>query len=621
MAKKRKWYSYFYDYSWEKEVGYSASSYWTGRFGGTSWFNSSDEEKYRSALRTVSKTVNIYTSSAESKKEKNFKVKFSGGSNVNNLLSQDIFLSPDVISDGKTKKPKWNNDELADVLVGDALTESAIKYEATRAAENYANRDHEGREMIRDLWYTSEIVNAQSKVCDVYPGFRSYLATSRNYYTWPGAFKMLQKAVTNKRKMNAKVAERVLEWQMLHSGEPLTIPVGLRRLFKKSLKKIGSARNSRERASKATEVVEDFLKIWPEEHDKKKPPPKKKLPSGSGGDGKAAIPSVTSIGVSQVPGQKISGNRDAAHVKLDDGTPGGKGISFGDDCPEGTVDHVVKPTAAFATRYRSILSKVAPAAKAVAERLQVLNEERKDCERGTLSGRIDEGALYRVGFRKHGVDDDHLFEREEIISAPDTAIVLLVDESGSMNGGGSIERAREVAIILSEALSRVRGINYAVLGHTGQGYGHTPGPCDGMILHHYYSPRTHDRTTLGGINATSENFDGYAIKRCGEYIYLWWPHVKNRMVVHVSDGMPAARGYGGTPARNHVSRVCKTLLSKGVSVTNIFVGGHYREVDGELDRMYGTKNWESVPRAEDCPKAVTNLIVNRLKKNYLAQEV
>jgi hypothetical protein len=79
---------------------------------------------------------------------------------------------------------------------------------------------------------------------------------------------------------------------------------------------------------------------------------------------------------------------------------------------------------------------------------------------GFRSGRLHGGSLHRLR-----VNDDRVFRRIQENHSKETAVTLLVDNSGSMTHSGKIETATAAAYALAQTLERV-GIRHEVLGFT-----------------------------------------------------------------------------------------------------------------------------------------------------------
>lgn len=631
MSKKKKWFFYdgdLWDFGWEKKKkGYSASSYWTSRFGGSSWWwekgdaDAEENEKYKEALKTVSRTVNIYTESQkteskgakeEVKDDAEFTVRWSDGVVSNSLTNKIVHISPDVVSDKYTKKKEWTSDERIDVLVGDALTESAFKHVALLAAEHHAHKEWAGKDLTKALWKSSEIVASHAHVVTQYPGFKAYFEAYRDYYTGEKAHKQLQQVVMAK-KPDARVAVAATMWQLIHPDEPLEIPKETYgEEIDTALEMMSKTRTSIDRAQTAREIVERFLKKWPQ--DKNNPPPSlpRYIQNMMRGEG-MGMPNIGTV--PNKTNKRLSKQEGPAEVDGDgkkERTLKFHGISLGEDPPRGVLD--VKVKAHRSAAYEEVRHKMQPLSMKLASSLRIRNEDIREYERGLKTGEVDAGAIYKLGFRKHGVKEDTLFERADVVSMPDVGVVLVVDESGSMGTEAKCGTARKLAVMMANAFKLVRGVQYAVFGHTGHGACQNNLHTTGMAFHHYFTPEYQSMDAMGNIASFSENYDGYAVKRAAEYTLLWWPKVAQKMVIHFSDGLPAAPGYGGEQAYRHVNRVCNRALRHGIRVVNIHVGTDYGEdaYQSAMSQMYGDGNWIHVDDPKSSIQLISNLVTRSL---------
>jgi len=133
------------------------------------------------------------------------------------------------------------------------------------------------------------------------------------------------------------------------------------------------------------------------------------------------------------------------------------------------------------------------------------NEDAQYYEHGLRDGELDEEELYQVARPALRRQQPRIWKRKEVLSKPSIAIGLLVDMSGSMGSSVKVPSyfdssrnssyetrasqsamARDVAIVLQNAFSKVAGIEVTVLGFTS------------------------DSTVDGGANYVSEKLDGLA---------------------------------------------------------------------------------------------------------------
>ena len=134
-----------------------------------------------------------------------------------------------------------------------------------------------------------------------------------------------------------------------------------------------------------------------------------------------------------------------------------------------------------------------------------------------------------------------IFDRKKPKEKHCAAVMLLVDESGSM-GGGRIRNARLAAAMLAEAMYEAN-IPCCVVGHSGDSkYDYS------VELEHYttFKNAPADRASIPMISARVQNRDGPAI-RWASSILKKRPE-RNKLMIVISDGQPCADSYYGEDA-------------------------------------------------------------------------
>lgn len=176
------------------------------------------------------------------------------------------------------------------------------------------------------------------------------------------------------------------------------------------------------------------------------------------------------------------------------------------------------------------------------------------------SGELDESEIHALQFNK-----DIFFDEEE---APGYSMDLgvLIDESGSMGGRDKIRQAQVAALALAIALRHNEHINLFVYGHTANDEDDEP-----ISMFQYIDPieRQDNINGLFEVHARSNNADGYAIAKMGEIVSSGKSNMK--VLIVISDGQPAAYGYGGHSAEQHVREMVTRLEQKNMFVVQICV--------------------------------------------------
>lgn len=205
----------------------------------------------------------------------------------------------------------------------------------------------------------------------------------------------------------------------------------------------------------------------------------------------------------------------------------------------------------------------------------------------------------RVSMRRlsSGTRSARVFERRKSPSnKSDMAVIILVDESGSMHGKKT-EQARLTAVILAEVFARL-DVPIKVVGFT---------ESMNTVEHYHYqswknSPQ--ERCKLLNITARSANFDGYSIRYASELLNKR-PEDHKLMIV-ISDGQPAASYYDDDEDAINDTRNAVQHASKKAKVLGILLGKGSPNVH---QYMYGI-NFMHVAQISDLPA----LLAQRIKR-------
>lgn len=594
----------------EKQDGQAASDFWSVRFALDEQYKADQPIKsfsdraidYFGVLRSVRRAANVVSNSGSSSLDENtIEVRWAMNGDKNTCSSNYVYLSPDIVAPSKTLRREWKLAELTDVLIGQALAESAMKRTVDLKVESrYLRGAAFIPQMVveRRLWMIFERIGAEKYVVDSYPGFHPYFAAQRAYFTSQQAFDGVQTKIMEQE--SALSFFRALEWELLHPEQHLELPPTSSGVMQYAFKEISRMKaNSNSRAEKAARIAQKILEAWPV------PPSESESFNEAMGEGKTKkseqigmeVRSEVSVsrGVQQAVVMCLAA--EETETETVDALPPDVVNWKGD-----SIDIMVKPDVYYDKYVRSLKTTI----EAFKARLKFRNERNSMIEHGLRKGRIDDGSLYKLGFYKFGFTDPNVFEEEAIISLPDIAICLLVDESGSMGHGHErYTHSRKLAVVLANALASIKGVKLAVLGHTAQGFaqGHTL--AQGLALHHYYTPKNPCMQSLSKIYAFSQNLDGFAIAKTARYMLEWYPGVSKKMLIVISDGQPHGEGYSGPSALEHVGRVVRATRRSGISVIGIGVDDAFSEEVGK--QMYD-KDFLVLSAVEKAYGVVTNII-------------
>ena len=160
-----------------------------------------------------------------------------------------------------------------------------------------------------------------------------------------------------------------------------------------------------------------------------------------------------------------------------------------------------------------------------------------------------------------------VYVREGEVKTDKVSVCVLIDESGSMCGK-RIEAARDTAILINEALAGVPNVELFIYGHSGDM--RKSGATEMYVYREKgYAPRF----ALGSCHARSENRDGVAILETAKRVRN---QTKNPVLMFIlSDGAPAAHGYHGDSAMQHVKECVSQTEKLGFSVVQVCINHSY----------------------------------------------
>lgn len=159
---------------------------------------------------------------------------------------------------------------------------------------------------------------------------------------------------------------------------------------------------------------------------------------------------------------------------------------------------------------------------------------------------------------------------------PRLSVGLLLDESGSMSCGDRSTYARAAAIILYDFC---QSLNIPIMI-----YGHSTSWGADVDLYSYAefdSIDRDDKFRLMDISARNSNRDGAALRFVAEQLSKRPEEI--RILMLLSDGQPAARGYSGTAAEEDLRGIKQEYKRKGI----LFIAAAIGEDKPNIERIYG----------------------------------
>lgn len=251
-------------------------------------------------------------------------------------------------------------------------------------------------------------------------------------------------------------------------------------------------------------------------------------------------------------------------------------------------------------QYETEFQQIKNLARNLTKNLQDLIKFNEDAKlSGLYSGRVNKSQLYRV-------DKRIFFQRKRKSEEADLAVLMLVDQSGSMCGS-RIHYARLACMMMYEVCSALR-IPFAVIGHEAM-WGRN------VVVHRHFvdfdSLDPDEKYKLALLNADDNTREGVSLKYAGEYL-LRRPE-QDKILIAISDGEPyhfSANGeYSGELAQKDTARVVKYLEVNGIKVFGVAIG----DEKSSIKKIY-THNFIDIPSVQLLPQRLVELIRRNLFK-------
>ena len=224
---------------------------------------------------------------------------------------------------------------------------------------------------------------------------------------------------------------------------------------------------------------------------------------------------------------------------------------------------------------------------------QLKENRRGGKQTGLIMGRrLDTHSLCR--------NDGKVFYKNSLPQeAPELAVGLLLDESGSMHSCDRCTYARASAIILHDFCESL-DIPVMIYGHSTGYYDNH----EGVELYSYAEFDgfdNDDKYRLMDIGARGSNRDGAALRYVAESLVKRPEAIK--LLILVSDGQPADTGYYGTAAEEDLRGIKQEYQRKGI----IFVAAAIGNDKQNIERIYGD-SFLDITDLNQLPTKLTNVV-------------
>ena len=226
------------------------------------------------------------------------------------------------------------------------------------------------------------------------------------------------------------------------------------------------------------------------------------------------------------------------------------------------------------------------------------NQEEK--RSGLTNGYLNQSELWRK--------DGKIFaQKKDKSDEADLAILVLVDESGSMEESNRYKHARKAAVMIANVCEALR-IPLAIMGHQAI---HRRN----VVEHYHYvtfeRPLREQVANLARITHRQNTREGISLKYAAEYL-MQQPQ-RDKLLLVISDGDPFHVDANGNmftdePARTDAALIVEEYEKKGMTIVGIAIG----EGKDYIAEIY--KNFISISKLEMLPQKLVSLIEKRVLK-------
>ena len=216
------------------------------------------------------------------------------------------------------------------------------------------------------------------------------------------------------------------------------------------------------------------------------------------------------------------------------------------------------------TRYKRIAQEVSPHINAIKKILKTSNRNYEFNIHGCRSGLLDEA---KIAEAYQGVPQVYI--RKGKVETSNSAVVVLIDESGSMGSGchyySKVDMAKKAAILIREALKGT-GTDLYVYGHSADSI--YSGATEITVYQEGKSSNI-SPYALSEVQARYENRDGTAILEVAKRVRK---KTNDPILMFVlSDGLPCARSYWGREAEIDVHNKVKKVEAMDFTVVQVTI--------------------------------------------------
>lgn len=208
--------------------------------------------------------------------------------------------------------------------------------------------------------------------------------------------------------------------------------------------------------------------------------------------------------------------------------------------------------------------------------------------------------------------DYRYFENKSIKrDVPKLALLILVDESGSMNSrpsSTSLQRysyARDAVICLYDLFSLCPNMDICVVGHDADN--HDCGKSVEIRTYVDFGEKPKNALErLCAIRGRNQNRDADALRFCGKKLEK--NPAEKKLLIIISDGAPLAREYSGKPAEKELAQAANEISKKKIDLIAAAIGSDRKEIE----RIYQNQKYLDIGNLNDLPNEMLKVIKKKI---------
>lgn len=215
---------------------------------------------------------------------------------------------------------------------------------------------------------------------------------------------------------------------------------------------------------------------------------------------------------------------------------------------------------------------------------------------GLTDGELDEHALYKI----HLGEYERLFERKDMITEKGYHITVVIDQSGSMKGE-RLEEANKLCILFAEALKFLRKTEYSIYGFETRD-----------INTWVYKDKIYNKQkALISADAHGGTAMGFHLGIIGDKVVTQYPEYENKFMFVITDGQPT-HGSNQMPSVEHTAHTIKLLHKRGIKVFGIGILNAFDQVTGT--KIFGDGNFVVINDIAGSLSVLTHKLRKYLQK-------